>query len=704
MLKTTIRRTIKINYDKGIHTRVAAAIIQKVTSLEKKYNVTFSIVSKKQTKISASSMMMLLGLKIKKNDMLTVEATGENVEIALDELEKFMQGDFDIIDKNVIYQIDKIIDENSITLEQIVNSMANGVIAIDENEKITVLNEVARRILDISSEDVIGKSLSVAIPDSKLGQIKKIDQYEIGYKVKIGNSTVITNRTPIVIDGKFKGAVAIFEDISNIEKITEELTQVKELKEKLQLILESVEDGICVLDKDGYINYVNESYLKIVKQSKSEILSKHISQISPNGARAKSLRTGKKIIGYISKKTNGITIVSNVSPIIVDKEVYGVVSVVKNITQIQDLYEKLSIISDKATYFEEELIRTKKSFNGFEKFKGVSGKVIDALALASKASGANSTVMIRGESGTGKELIAEGIHYSSNNKNGPFIRVNCAAIPETLIESELFGHEKGAFTGALKKKLGKFELANNGTIFLDEISELGLNLQAKILRVIQTKEIEPLGSEKTTRVNVRIIAATHRNLEKMIEEGSFREDLYYRLNVIPIILPPLRERREDIPLLSEFFFEQFNKEKKLKGITKEAMTLLSKYDWPGNVRELQNLIERMVVLGDEDDYITESNLPMHIREIEKSKLVSKESNNEIAYEKNKQDFIGEDEELRSWEFYEKLIIEKALKKHNSYNSAAKALGINHKTVASKANKYGLEKNIYWGKKWRLKSR
>lgn len=698
MLKTTIRRTIKINYDKGIHTRVAAAIIQKVTSLEKKYNVTFSIVSKEQTKVSASSMMMLLGLKIKKNDMVTVEATGENVEIALDELEKFMQGDFDVVDKNVIYQIDKIIDENSITLEQIVNSMANGVIAIDENEKITVLNEVARRILDISGEDVIGKSLSVAIPDSKLGQIKKIDQYEIGYKVKIGNSTVIANRAPIVIDGKFKGAVAIFEDISNVEKITEELTQVKELKEKLQLILESVEDGICVLDKDGYINYVNESYLKIVKQSKSEILSKHISQISPNGARAKSLRTGEKIIGSISKKNNGITIVSNVSPIIVDKEVYGVVSVVKNITQIQDLYEKLSIISDKAMYFEEELIRTKKSFNGFEKFKGVSGKVIDALALASKASGADSTVMIRGESGTGKELIAEGIHYSSNNKKGPFIRVNCAAIPETLIESELFGHEKGAFTGALKKKLGKFELANNGTIFLDEIAELGLNLQAKILRVIQTKEIEPLGSEKTTRVNVRIIAATHRNLEKMIEEGRFREDLYYRLNVIPIILPPLRERREDIPLLSEFFLEQFNKEKKLKGITKEAMTLLSKYDWPGNVRELQNLIERMIVLGDEDDYITESNLPIYIREIEKSKLESKESNYEITYQKNKQDFIGEDEELRSWEFYEKLIIEKALKKHNSYNSAAKALGINHKTVASKANKYGLEKNIYWGQK------
>ena len=254
----------------------------------------------------------------------------------------------------------------------------------------------------------------------------------------------------------------------------------------------------------------------------------------------KVLTTGESVIGAISYKENGVIIVSNVNPIIIDEEITGVVSVVKNVTEVQKLSEKLNQVSAKAEYLEEELMRTKKPDSAFSKYIGHSGKILDALATTLKAAKTDTTVLIRGESGTGKELIAEGIHFSSNNSNGSFIRVNCAAIPQTLLESELFGYEKGAFTGAIKRKLGKFELAQNGTILLDEIGEMDKSMQAKVLRVIQEKEFQRIGGEETIKINVRIIAATHRNLEEMVKLNEFREDLYYRLNVIPIFLPPLR--------------------------------------------------------------------------------------------------------------------------------------------------------------------
>lgn len=691
------RKKVIIKHDKGIHTRVAAIVVHKASELQKKYNVKFDIIYKDKYKVTIASLIMLISLKIKKGDEIILETIGDNVDQALEEMCAFLEGDFDIEDKKDINQIDNIINENAITLEQIVNSMANGVIAIDEHEKITVFNTTAERILNIKSEKVLGKDIKVAIPDAKLSFIKNIKQYEIGRKIKIGNATVIASRSPIVIDNEFKGAVSIFEDISTVENITEELIKVKELKKQLQLVLESVQEGICVINKDGYINYVNPAYLRIVGVKKEDIINKPINSISPCGARSKSLVSGEKIRGAISKKNNGTTIVSNVSPIIIDGDVYGAVSVVKNITEIQELHKKLNEISDKAEYLEGELLRTKKNYEGFEKFKGRSGKVIDALAIASKAAKVDATVLIRGESGTGKELIAEGIHYISKNSSGPFIRVNCAAIPETLIESELFGHEKGAFTGAVKRKLGKFELSNNGTIFLDEIGELEKSMQAKILRVIQSKEIQRLGGEETIKVNVRIIAATHRNLEDMVKKNEFREDLYYRLNVIPIMLPPLRDRKEDIPLLVEYFFNKLKKDKTIKGIKREVMSILTNYSWPGNVRELENVIERIITLMEEDEYIKVEDLPFYIREVNtNTKYKDDLIEQKIETTKNIIDSI-EQEEILPFSEYEKIIIEKALKKYKSYNAAGKALGITHKTVAAKAKKYGIEKIILWEK-------
>ncbi|MBI3107440.1 MAG: sigma-54-dependent Fis family transcriptional regulator [Candidatus Rokubacteria bacterium] len=246
---------------------------------------------------------------------------------------------------------------------------------------------------------------------------------------------------------------------------------------------------------------------------------------------------------------------------------------------------------------------------------GDSGRMQEVLSLVRRVAGSDATVLIRGESGTGKELIARAIHHASPRAAGPLVAVNCAALPEGLLESELFGHEKGAFTGAAASRKGRFELADGGSIFLDEIGDLPLHLQVKLLRVLQERQFERVGGTRTIPVNVRVLAATHRNLEALVREGRFRDDLYYRINVVTLLLPPLRERREDLPPLIEHFLTRFagKNGKTIRGLTREARDALLRYDYPGNVRELENLIERAVVLT-RDEVIGKSDLPLSLDE------------------------------------------------------------------------------------------
>jgi Nif-specific regulatory protein len=296
----------------------------------------------------------------------------------------------------------------------------------------------------------------------------------------------------------------------------------------------------------------------------------------------------------------------------------------------------------------------------------------EVIKTVLKVSKSKATVLLRGESGTGKELIAKAIHYESPRAKGPFIAVNCAAIPENLLEAELFGYERGAFTGAVTAKPGKFELANGGTLFLDEIGEMSPALQAKLLRVIQEHTFERLGGTKSINVDVRIIAATNKNLEDMVKKGLFREDLYWRLNVVSIFLPPLRERKEDIPILIEHFLKRFNKEYGRRiSISSQAMEKLIRYSWPGNVRELENTIERLVILAEKEE-ITVEDLPIHIRS---EMLKTFNLNNTYSLKK-------EIEEL------EKRRIEEALKKcDNNQARAARLLGITQRQIGYKIKKY-----------------
>jgi DNA-binding NtrC family response regulator len=307
---------------------------------------------------------------------------------------------------------------------------------------------------------------------------------------------------------------------------------------------------------------------------------------------------------------------------------------IKNAIKNYDLQKELQNL--------KENVRREYSFDNIIT---ADGKMQDVFKLVSKVLNNNISVLIYGESGTGKELIARAIHYNGQRKDKPFVVVNCASIPRELLESELFGHEKGSFTGAHQRKLGKFELAKDGTIFLDEVGELEMLLQAKLLRVIQNKEFERVGGVELIKTNVRIISATNRDLKTAVEEKQFREDLYYRLNSFPIFIPPLRQRRSDILVLAEHFVEEFNRKlgKNMKGFTKKALKLIYEYDWPGNIREMENTIERCLIIS-EKDIIDLEELPQHIRAADKSGFFDQPGtiftdDNIIPFEKIKEEAI-----------------------------------------------------------------
>ena len=336
-----------------------------------------------------------------------------------------------------------------------------------------------------------------------------------------------------------------------------------------------------------------------------------------------------------------------------------------------------------------------KSKYGFANLIGTSQKMLEVYAIIKRVSDTKTNILITGESGTGKELVARAIHYEGNRKDKPFVPINCGAIPENLLESELFGHQKGAFTGAVANKSGLFEMANEGTIFLDEITEIPVQLQVKLLRVIQERNFRRVGSVEDISVDVRIIAASNKEISKEVKEGRFREDLFYRLNVIPIHIPSLCERQEDIPLLSHHFLEKYCKElgKDIKKISGEAMEFLAKYPYPGNIRELENIIERAVALEPTDIILPES-LPEYIRKVEGGRLVvanTKESGKALSHPPLLEFHpFGLDFEKTVGDF-EKAIVLKALENSNGVKKkAAEMLKISFRSFRYLLQKYGIE--------------
>ena len=433
-----------------------------------------------------------------------------------------------------------------------------------------------------------------------------------------------------------------------------------------KIILNCISDAVLTIDLKGNIEYVNKAMQELLGYPEEILIGSRCEKFIQSNICAsedcilrRSLAKKEKISNYESFVVNkeGRRVPVNINTDILyddDGNMIGIVEVFRDIAQLKELKERLTDILQ----FENIITRDRR--------------MKEILSILPSVAQSKSTVLVQGESGTGKELIAKAIHNNSMRKEKPFVAVNCAAIPDTLIESELFGHVKGAFTGAHQDRIGRFELADNGTIFLDEIGDMSFPTQAKLLRVIQEEKFERVGGSKTISVDVRIIAATNKNLLKEVKDGNFREDLYYRISVFPVTLPPLRDRREDISILVTHYIEKFNKDMKktINNVSPQAMKVLLNYYYPGNIRELRNIIEHAFVCSRGNTI-----LPEHLP-------------GELVYETRKLDILPDGASLNN---VEKEWILRVLEKSGwRYQEAARELGISRTTLWRKVKSYGLE--------------
>ncbi|WP_343187113.1 sigma-54 interaction domain-containing protein [Anoxynatronum sibiricum] len=443
-----------------------------------------------------------------------------------------------------------------------------------------------------------------------------------------------------------------------------------------QRLFQLLPEGVCVVNGSGRVDYVNEAFITLFQPEVQQVIGKSVFQVARDELMLEAFKKKKRMVGTVLEKTRGTRLKATVVPMWEADSFCGILAFYQREGPALGSPTGDVVPLKQGQSWEIELNPHFSTIIGSnQRFKRV-------LAKAQKAAGVSSTVLLRGESGTGKELVAKAIHRSSERKGQPFVKINCGAIPPNLLESELFGHEQGAFTGALRRRIGKFEEVGKGTLFLDEIGDLPLEMQVKLLRALQEKEFERVGGNEVLTCEARIIAATHRDLETMVAQGLFREDLFYRLQVIPVEIPPLRERREDILLLSTYFMERMSRqlESAVTSMEKEVQDAFEAYHWPGNIRELENLMERMLVLA-EGDQLTLADVPPHISDIYELQLPVATIPSLIN--------LTAAGQIATLEEYEKHIIQQAMRTFGSFNAAGKALGVTHKTIAAKARKYCL---------------
>lgn len=446
----------------------------------------------------------------------------------------------------------------------------------------------------------------------------------------------------------------------------------------LEDLLDTAYYGMAIVDADGKI--VKWNYEKLMGIKEEDVLDKHVKDIIENTRLHIVAKTGEKELFEI-QKIQGRDMITSRVPIVQNGKIIGAAGTVlfKDVKELKSLVQKLETLEDTVHKYKGEIKRLHRAKYSFESIVTQNNKMIYLKDIAKRAAESNATLLIQGESGTGKELFAHGIHRASRRKHGPFVTINCAAIPRELLESELFGYDGGAFTGARKEgKIGKFELANGGTILLDEIGSMPMDMQAKLLRVLESREFERVGGNTRIELDIRLVASTNENLEKEIKEGRFRQDLYYRLNVIQIEVPPLRERIEDIPMLAGSLVESLAESLSLprKEISPETIATLQNHNWPGNVRELRNVLERSLTLS-KDECIKVEHLPEYL---------SKQANKGVIREVE-EGFLLKDIVAR----VEKEAIKRAIEESNgNKTSTAKMLGIHRTALYKKMEAYGLD--------------
>ena len=456
-----------------------------------------------------------------------------------------------------------------------------------------------------------------------------------------------------------------------------------EIEIQLRIVLGNLHEAVCVINTSGIVTLWNPSSEKLYGIKAKDIIGENISRFFPNNLLIKALSENKSFENIKHKPKDGSNVVISAIPLTYKGRLIGAVSTDRDVNEITNLYIELEKEKTRVEMLKQQMLEITHDKYHFDKIVGKSKGLTDAIKLAKQVAKTDASVLITGESGTGKEVFSMAIHKESG-RSGNFIPVNCSAIPANLLESELFGYVEGAFTGASKRgKAGKFELADNGTLFLDEIGDMPMIMQAKLLRVLQDGIVSRIGSEKSKKVNARIIAATNKDLDELMEKSKFREDLYYRLNVVSILIPPLRERKEDIADLIDGFIVEFcekNNIRKLE-ISPDAMRILTDYSWNGNVREVRNTIERLVILS-KNNRIEIEDIPNEIIRATNTRTFTElDINNDFDLKKAVEDF-------------EKSIIIKALATTNGNKAkAADLLNMKRATLYYKLNLYDLDRNV-----------
>src|SRR5690625_3683467 len=625
---------------------------------------------------------------LKKDIDIVIDATGN--EKVMDELLKMKQDKTVIIPGAIAYIISELFDEReelvdrlriqSMNQEIIKQNIRDRVIVMDTERIVQFINHSAEEIVGVPKHQFQVKHISETIENTRLPQVLKHRRKEVNQKLFLENGKkVITTRIPIINPKqRLVGAFAVFKDITEVVNLAEENTDLKEIKTMLEAIIHSSDDAISVVDENGIGLIINPAYTRITGLQEKDVVGKPANTDISEGEsmHMKVLETRRPVRGTRMKVGPGKKdVIVNVAPIIVDGKIKGSIGVLHDVTEIQALTSELKRA--------RQIIRNLEAKYTFDDVIGSSAEMKLALEQAKVGARTPATVLLRGDSGTGKELFAHAIHNESDRKHNKFIRVNCAAIAESLLESELFGYEEGAFSGAkLGGKKGLFEEANSGSIFLDEIGELSLNMQAKLLRVLQENEIVRVGGTNPITINARVITATNINLEKAIMNKTFREDLYYRLNRLPIFIPSLSERLSDLPELIEHIIHKVNQDysRNVHMIADAALQDLTEHHWPGNIRELENVIGRAMIYMDlNEEEIQRKHIPdlfMGPEKISHSVLQTDGRSLQEAVESYEKSFIAD------------------VYARNDFNKTrtAKALNISIRNLYYKIEKYHLDKN------------
>ena len=619
---------------------------------------------------------------------IIIEVTG-NEQVFIDIREARSKNTV-LIPGSVAFLIAKLLEEKEELISKfrnetykhdlIFNSTDDGMIVINNQTEIIVFNRSAERMTGIKRKDALGKKINEIITDSMLPRVMATRRIEANQEMTLANGLkIITTRIPMLGENnELMGAFAVFKDITEVVSLAEEITNLKDIQTMLQAIIQSSEEAISVVDENGKGILINPAYSRLTGLEEEKVIGKPATADISEGesVHMKVLQTRRAMRGVamrVGPKRKDVIV--NVAPVIVDGKLKGSVGVIHDVSEIQNLNRELNRA--------RQIIRTLEAKYSFEDIIGTSEEMTIAIEQARLGAKTPATVLLRGESGTGKELFAHAIHNASDRKYNKFIRVNCAALSESLLESELFGYEEGAFSGAKRGgKRGLFEEADKGSIFLDEIGELTANTQAKLLRVLQEHEITRVGGTKPITIDVRIIAATNVNLEKGIADGTFREDLYYRLNRMPIHIPSLRRRKEDIPLLCSRLIQKINQEygRNVEGVTEEAVDKLMAYNWPGNVRELDNILGRAIIFMNYSETKIEER---HIPDLGANNPSPNIEASEEAQNKSLTQMI---------EQYEARVIRQTLQKlDGNKTKTAKMLGLSVRNLYYKLEKYGIAK-------------